>query len=350
MRKRIGLIDFDGKIVNLALMKLSSYYKGQGAEVVLNPTSSHGLDKVFCSVLFEKNRGKAEELQQVFPNIEFGGTGWDLTTVLPSEIEALRPDYDLYKTEDIYSRIGGIMTKEKKWEKANTIINAGIGFSSRGCVRTGCGFCVVPKKEGRLQHVANIGDLLNPRSNVLILLDNNLTADKNCIEKLHEIRDRGIVVDITQGVDIRTMTPEIAQALSEVKHLRSIHYAWDLMPSESSILKGIDTLSRYIRKGKHLCFTLVGYNTSFEEDMHRVRTLTSLGVDPYCMIFSKKPVKRGKTAKAMMSFEDLRRHHFSRWVNGRLYKVTDFDRYTNWAKDRDELFGGDSQLSLGLVA
>jgi len=344
------LIDFDGKIVNLALMKLSTYYKSKGYEVVLNPMSPSGLAKVHCSVLFEKNREKADKLRSLFPKIEFGGTGWDLTTTLPPEIEECRPDYDLYQAEDIYRRLSGIMTKEKKWEKANTIVNAGIGFTTRGCVRTNCGFCVVPQKEGSLRHVAEIAELINPRSNVLILLDNNLTADKNCIEKLREIRDRGLVVDITQGIDIRTMTPEIAKALSEVKHLRSIHYAWDQMPSESSVLRGIDTLSRFIRKGKHLCFTLVGFNTTFEEDMHRFRTLTALGVDPYVMVYSKKAVKRGKAAKAQMSFEDIQRRHFSRWVNGRIYKVTEFDRYSNWVKDRDAFLGGDSQMELGLVA
>jgi len=48
---RIGLIDFDGKIPNLALLKLSAFHKAAGDDVVLNPSSAIGIDKAYCSVL-----------------------------------------------------------------------------------------------------------------------------------------------------------------------------------------------------------------------------------------------------------------------------------------------------------
>ena len=130
----------------------------------------------------------------------------------------------------------GIGTKEHKQRKAAEIVNAGMGFTSRGCIRN-CGFCFVPKKEGQFRDIAKIGDLINPRSNVLILHDNNLTADPYCIDKLHEIRDRGLIVDINQGCDVRLVNEDIAKALSEVKHLRSIHYAWDLKSKLWKVLK-----------------------------------------------------------------------------------------------------------------
>ncbi len=228
---RIGLIDFDGKIVNLALMKLSAWHKRQGDTVILNPESNCQVDKAYCSVIFSRDRDKAARLANIFPNIQFGGTGWDLKTVLPPEIEAMRPDYELYTYSDIYKRLAGIITRKKKAEKARIITNAGIGFTSRGCIRS-CGFCVVPQKEGRLYETGKIEDLINPKSNVVILLDNNFTASRNCLDKLREIKERNLVIDITQGIDLRTLTPEIAKALSEVKHLRSIHYAWDLILHE----------------------------------------------------------------------------------------------------------------------
>jgi hypothetical protein len=56
---KIGLIDYDSKIVNLAIMKLSAYYKEQGHQVMLNPSSPEGLDKTFVSVLFTQNKDKA---------------------------------------------------------------------------------------------------------------------------------------------------------------------------------------------------------------------------------------------------------------------------------------------------
>lgn len=329
--ERIGLIDFDGKIPNLALMNLSAYHKAQGDTVTLNPANAAQVDKVYCSVIFSKNREKAAQLARVFPNIEFGGTGWNLSKTLPEEIEAMKPDFDLYTVKDIAARIGGIMTREKKEEKARQIVNAGIGFTSRGCVGS-CAFCVVPTKEGGIKGVGEIKDLINPRSKILILLDNNLTADPDCLAKLREVKERGLTVDITQGIDVRTMTPEIAKALAEVKHLRSIHYAWDVPGHEAAVMDGIKTLSRHIKKWKHLCFTLVGFNSTFEEDHYRFRKLTETGVDPFIMVYNQST--------------DARLKHFARWVNSRIYKVCpDFENYDPWKKERSGYFVGE-QMNL----
>ena len=86
---KIGLIGLDGKLPNLALMKLSTYWQGQGAQVFLNDAVPRDADRVYVSVIFAKNRRKAEALRTHFTGeVLFGGTGWDLTTVLPDEIEA----------------------------------------------------------------------------------------------------------------------------------------------------------------------------------------------------------------------------------------------------------------------
>ena len=52
--------------------------------------------------------------------------------------------------------------------------------------------------------------------------DNNLTAVPNCIDKLKEIKERGLIVDINQGCNVRLMNNYIAAALAGVKHLRSL--------------------------------------------------------------------------------------------------------------------------------
>ena len=180
--------------------------------------------------------------------------------------------------------------------------------------------------------MAEIADLLNPKSNVLVLHDNNLTADPDCIDKLHEIRDRKLIVDINQGCDVRLMTDEVAFALSEVRHLRSLHYAWDLMGFEKQVLDGIKTLSRYIKPYKHMCFMLVGFNTTYEQDMYRMRKLVELGVDPFVMVYNEN--ERG----------DVRLQHFARWVNSRIYKKCSFEEYEPWLKTRPTY----QQLSLQL--
>lgn len=320
----IGLIDFDGKLPNLALMKISTFYKSLGCNVYLHPFPKNvKMDKVFCAVLFSWNKHKAAQLQQIYPSIEYGGTGWDIKKKLPAEIESCQPDHNLYTQEEIYKRIcRGIGTKEKKLQKAETIRNAGIGFTSRGCVRN-CAFCIVPKKEGKLYQVSEIKDIINPNSNVITLLDNNLTADPYCIEKLNEIRDRNLVVDISQGIDVRLITPEIAQALGEVKHLRSLHYAWDLMNHEKSVMEGIKILSQHVKKYKHMCFMLLAFDSTFEEDMYRFKKLREINVDPFAMVYNKQG--------------DTRTGHFARWINSRIYKSCTFAEYEPWVKAKGQL-------------
>lgn len=334
----IGLNDLDGKIPNLALMKLSSYYKSIGEEVELfNPSKASKYDKIHTSCLFTWNKYKVNELIQIYGDkIVAGGTGWEFEEdskgcllhtkkiILPSEVESLKPDYDLYTSDFIYSRINrGIGTKESKIKKANQIANMGIGFTSRGCIRN-CQFCIVPKKEGKLRPENEIKDILNPRSNIITLLDNNFTADPNFFEKVKEIRERNLIVDISQGIDIRLVTEEKAIALNSIKHLRSIHYAWDLMESEESVFRGIKELSKHIKPYRQMCFVLVDFNTTFEQDMYRVNKLREAGIKPFIMIYNKN------------SRNDLKLKHFSRWVNGHIYKACDWVEYKPYLNSKSE--------------
>lgn len=332
---KIGLIDVDGKLPNLALMKISKYYKimGEQVEFVRPDATRNTYDKIYASAIYQKSQNDCRTLQEYFGDrIEIGGTGWDIEKRLPPEIESMKPDYDLYTADMIYPKIKGIMTRERKKAKAQQIVDAGIGFTSRGCIRQ-CPFCFVPKKEGAFRQDSEIKDIINPRSNVIILHDNNLTADPLCIDKLHEIRDRNLIVDINQGCDVRLMTPEIAQAMSEVHHLRSLHYAWDLMGFEKQVIEGINIMSRFIPASKHMCFCLVGFNTTFEEDMYRVKKLQSLGVRPYIMRYNERR-------------DDIRLNHFSRWINGFIYKaVPDFEEYEPWKRDKGK-YGCEGQMSI----
>lgn len=348
---RVGLIDFGGKIVNLALMKLSAYYKAQGAEVVLNPTSPVGLDMTFVSLIFYKDKDKAISMYRDWPGVVFGGTGFDLAVKLPDEIEGMRPDYDLYTVQDVYSRIANrIAKKEKVLAKAQEIVDAGIGFITRGCVNTEktCPWCVVPAKEGRIHRVNNVSDIINPRSNKVILLDNSLPTHPDALEIFKEIRERKLVVDITQGIDVRRLTPEMADALASIRHWRSLHYAWDLPAAEKSVLKGIDLLSRFVTKSKHLCYMLCGFESSFEEDMHRVEKLKELGIRPYVMIY-QRPDETFDKSDLKTEYARTRLRHFARWVNvpKAIYKTTPFAEYENWVRAQEKFSGAIGAVQMG---
>jgi hypothetical protein len=320
---RIGLIDFGNqKMPNLALMKLSAYHKSQGDRVMLGDFLPSQVDRVYCSVLFSWDRREASKLAGIYPNIEFGGTGWDIHKKLPLEIEAMAPDFSLYSADYLYGRLKGIRDANKRLEKADMLVKAGIGRTDTGCSRK-CPHCLVPKAEGDLRKVNSLASILNPASNNLLLLNNNLTAQTDCLDLLDEIRDRNIRVSITQGVDVREVTPEIAKALSRVKLLgRQLHYSWDYPQHEGIIFQGIRVLSEFVGTWKQMCYCLVGYNTTWEEDVFRFRKLTENGIDPYIMLYNKGD-----------GTPDARLRHFSRWVNARIYKTCpDFEQYRNWSK------------------
>lgn len=316
----IGLIDIGGKLPNLALMKISAFYKSMGEKVEFGRGIRY--EKMYASCLYTWERDTAQWLKDRYGDaIEIGGGGWDKKKKLLPEIDCMKPDYELYTAEIISKRLSaGIKTAARRYKKAEQIANMGIGFTSRGCVRD-CEFCAVPVMEGCLHQDSDIKDIINPRSNIITLYDNNLTADPQCIEKLHEIRDRGLIVNISQGVDVRLMTDEKAKALSEVKHLSSLHYSWDLMRYEKPVLAGIEVLSHYVKKYRHMCYILCGFNTTPEEDMYRVRKLVDIGVRPYVMKYNKRE-------------DDIRLNHFARWINGFFYKSCDFDEYKPWKSAR----------------
>lgn len=78
MPERVLLIDVDSTIPNLALMRLSTYWKQKGAEVGFNISDP---TKVYASCIFKWNAHKTEGLRTFYPeaDINIGGSGIDLS-------------------------------------------------------------------------------------------------------------------------------------------------------------------------------------------------------------------------------------------------------------------------------
>lgn len=269
---KIGLIQVDGKMENLALMKLSQWHKQRGDEVTLIDISSHTFDRIYASKVF------------------VGGSGYDLKSELPPEIEVQVPDYDLFKKDH------------------------SIGFSSRGCIRD-CGFCIVREKEGYLKETP-----LNWIRHVkILLLDNNFLATEY-EEKLQYFIDNKMKVCFNQGLDIRLINEKSAKLLSRTKYYdfkfrkRRLYFAFDDPKLESIVKEKVAMLKQAGIPSKHLMFyVLVGYNTTFEQDYHRFKVLDQLGCLPFIMLYnnSRIPLLRD----------------FARWVNKRYYCIMDWENY-----------------------
>lgn len=175
----IGLVDVDGHngFPNLALMKLSAYYKAHGASVEWANMFNH-YDIVYKSKVFTFSED--DDFCYSSDEIQKGGTGYgDYKKVLPEEIEHTCPDYDLYG------------------------VDYALGFTTRGCIRH-CPFCLVHDKEGMIHPHADIQEFLADRKKV-VLLDNNIVASKHGIRQLEWCRENGIAVDCNQGLDARIL-------------------------------------------------------------------------------------------------------------------------------------------------
>ena len=162
---KVLLVQADGKLPNLALMKLSRYHKDRGDAVVLEAYKRspgfdiHKPDRVYIPCIFTNNAPKALDVKRFYGQLGveviIGGSGIDLTTKLEPEIEILKPDYDLYPN-----------------------LEQSMGFTTRGCIRE-CKFCIVPKKEGNICKWQHPKDFHDDRFNKITLMDNNGYALKD---------------------------------------------------------------------------------------------------------------------------------------------------------------------------
>lgn len=259
------LVDVDSKIPNLALMKISAWHKARGDEVgfcLENP------DKVYISCIFTKNAGQARGISKLYPGaeIDIGGSGVNLIKCLPDEIENIKPDYDLYPSE--YSQ----------------------GYTTRGCIRK-CGFCIVPKKEGHIREWQHPREFHDDRFNTCMIMDNNLFAAKDFwqSEVFDWFIENKIKMHSPQGWDIRLLNEERANQLRAVRHAGVLHFAWDNPDDEPIVLKGITLLEDVGFDLEHQIsfYVLSGFNTTFEQDVHRCSILRDRGVGAFVMPYRK---------------------------------------------------------------
>lgn len=258
----VSLIHIDGKLPNLALMKLSTYHKSLGYNIKLlrKPELIKGFEFVFASSVFftKSSQRSILRLKNFYgSSISIGGSGIDLKLRLPSEIELCSADYDLY------SELG----------------DRAIGFVTRGCPYR-CKFCLVPDKEGDVHQVSDLRDLLKGRRK-LILLDDNLLAYPNVEGILEDMANQNLSVNFTQTLDIRLLNRDLVTFLKKI--------GWSNTTFTRSVihfsLNGISGLDRITQNYRLFDFRttdnvefvcMYDYDTTLEEDVERFRFIRSL--------------------------------------------------------------------------
>lgn len=286
---KVGLLDIDGHhFPNLALMKIAAYHKNKGDDVEwLSHLEKY--DIVYQSKVFTFSPDSDISVQS--PVVCKGGTGYDIGSALPDVIEQAQPDYSIYP-----------------------MYKFSIQLFSRGCIRQ-CPFCIVREKEEMIRPVEPMA--LNTAGERMEILDNNFFANpewRSAVEWIERSKQR---VNL-HGVDVRIMDEEQAYWLNRMKMAGSIHIAWDF--PKDPILPKIKEMLKYIKPYKIICYVLVGFNSTMEEDYGRVMQLKELGIRSFVQPYRDFHNKRIPT-----QYE----RDFAQWVNKReIFNSCDFKDFS----------------------
>lgn len=304
---RVRVTQVDGKLPNVALMKLAHWHKARGDEVVTTYSVDRDLfelpyDVIYGSVLFSFSADRLERFKKSFPDAIIGGTGSGESRTVEAMI--------------------GIENYEHLDYSGWPNFTASIGFTQRGC-RLKCKFCVVPTKEGKNRSNNTIAGIWRgegfPKN--LHLLDNDFFGNPEWRERIREIRDGDFRVCLNQGINVRLIDQEAAEALATIKYrddsfTRSrLYTAWDNLRDERVFFKGIDTLEAAgVPPRNVMAYMLIGYDPleNWDRLWHRFNRMVERGIKPYPMVYNR-------ARKDLCAFQ--------RWVITAIYNHTPFDQY-----------------------
>lgn len=321
----IILADADSSLPNLALMRLSTYFRARGETVrLVRPRTRRTLwdgvpRAVYGSSIFTHAAKARAAIEREWGLVEWGGTGVDVASSLSTidasvQWDAIAPDYSIYPD-----------------------FRPSLGFSQRGC-RLRCGFCVVPEKEGKPRTVGTLASIWRgaPHPRHVILLDNDPFGQPREAWRalFQEAREGRFKLCFSQGINVRLVDDESAAALASIEYRdnefqeRRLYTAWDNLRDEGIFKAGVDRLARAGIPAKHLMvYMLVGYREgeTWEDIFHRFTELVSLGCLPYPMPYNRR------TRPDLCAFE--------RWVKRGLYRSVPWTDYAADGREDTRLRG-----------
>lgn len=283
---RIKLVQIDGELPNLALMKIAHYFKHEkNAEITFTRSINRDIfepryDFVFGSALFATSLEDVAVFKQFHPEAVVGGSA--VQTKRKETVEnhlGIAPDYP-HLDYSIYP--------EFKYS---------IGRTQLGCTRK-CGFCSVWKFEGDNRPLTNINKIWrgagHPKS--LILLDNDFQKREGWQSICREIIDGSFEVSFIQGINARDLTNEHGEFFKQMKFRdknfsrKRFYCAWDNEADKEEIERGLNILEKagYYRSSVTPYFLANYFSKGLTDDVwNRFIFMSERGLRPYLMIYQK---------------------------------------------------------------
>ena len=276
--------DYYTRYPPLGLLKLAAYEREKGNEVELIrggvPTAKP--DRIFVTSLFTYSWRAVYAVIKYYKS-QFPG----IDIVLGGIYASLLPDHAaLSGASEIHvGLIPEIEDVMPAWDLIWPEWDGSVLFASRGCVRK-CGFCSVPKLEGRPQAFKyGIKHLIWPKHSRVILWDNNILGNANWRVILDELAEIGLEVDFNQGLDARLITDEVATKLTLLK-IHSLRLAYDYKGVGPYVKRALEMLENAgISRRKVVVYTLYNYIDDPENFKTRVEEILTWGATSYPMRF-----------------------------------------------------------------
>lgn len=254
---KIGIVDVDchgakkkwGATVypNIALAKIARYHKERGDEVEWAlPFELY--DILYMSKIF--NFTPDIDIAYNADKIIKGGTGYDIYSKLPDEIDRLQPDYSIYP---------------------NVPSDTAYGFLTRGC-KNQCFWCIVPRKEGKTKPYMDIDEIaIEGRTNIVLMDNNILAVGDYCTAQLNKIIERGYHIDFNQAMDARLVNEDNAKLLAKIKWINGrIRFGCDTHAQIKDCERAMKLINANGFRGEYFLYTMIGGDNDFKECYDRL--------------------------------------------------------------------------------
>ncbi len=291
---------------SLGLLKLSTWHKQRGDEVVLargQKPPTFDPKRIYVASLFTWDWKPVWEAiryyKALFPRAEL----W-----LGGVYASLLPDHAKHSGADVVWE--GLMPKVESLLPDYSLVlmwKSSLLFATRGCPRR-CGFCSVPKLEGPpLTTDRSIQPYIYPGHKKVIFFDNNVLALPNWRDIFEEIAALGIEVDFNQGIDARLVTDDVAEAISRM-NMPLIRMAFDYSGIRPWVDQAIQRLNGVGIKGRRLVFyVLHNYIDDPQDFFERVRDLLCWGTVVYPMRYEPLcTLEKGRYVSPRWTPEELK--------------------------------------------